>query len=47
MKVKGGKVGKKKRIGGREWKREEVRRNDEEVEGGENQRAGERKRKQD
>ena len=30
---------KKKRIGGREWKREEVRRNDEEVEGTENQGA--------
>ena len=38
---------KKKRIGGKEWKREEVRQNDEEVEGGENQGAGERKRKRD
>ena len=38
---------KKKRIGGTERKREEFRQNDEEVEGGENQGAGERKRKRD
>ena len=38
---------KKERIGGRERKKEEIRQNDEEVEGGKNRGAGERKRKRD